>query len=291
VAHRVWILLLVGTETFGMRLKDLVIVGWAGLCAPRPMIAQTPMPHDSVHAAKTLFTYRDAVLAAGFAGLTVAMFPIDKSVASRLQNPNAQANHFFENAATDVRVLADPGSVIIGVSMYGVGKLADWKNVADFGLHGLEAVAVAGIATTVLKGVAGRSRPFVSVDTNPSDFHFGRGFSNGNLQSFPSGHTTAAFALASTVTSESQRWWPHQTWIVAPVMYGAATMVGLSRMYNNKHWASDVALGAAIGTFSGIKVVRYSHGHPSNRIDRFFLGTTLRAGGNGDAQLALVVPF
>ena len=228
--------------------------------APLAALAQTPC-QDSVHAAKTLFTYRDAVLAAAFAGLTVAMFPIDKSVASRLQNPNTQANHFFKNAATDVRVLADPGSVIIGVSMYGVGKIAGWKNVADFGLHGLEAVAVAGIATTFLKGVAGRARPFVSIDTNPHDFHFGRGFSNGNFQSFPSGHATAAFALASTVTSESQRWWPHQTWIVAPTMYGAATLVGLSRMYNNKHWASDVVLGAAIGTFSRIKVVRYSHGH------------------------------
>ena len=51
-------------------------------------------------------------------------------------------------------------------------------------------------------------------------------------------------------------------------MYGGATLVGLSRMYNNKHWASDVVLGAAVGTFSGIKVVRYTHGHTDNRIDR-----------------------
>jgi len=43
-------------------------------------------------------------------------------------------------------------------------------------------------------------------------------------------------------------------------------------MYNNAHWASDVVLGAAIGTFSGIKVVRYSHGHSNNLIDRALLG-------------------
>jgi len=274
-----------------MRLKDLVIVIGTTLCVSQPMVAQITVSHDSVHAAKTLFTYRDAVLAAAFAGLTVAMFPVDKSVAGRLQNPNTQANHFLENAVTDVRILADPGSVIIGVSMYGVGRVAGWKNVADIGLHGLEAVAVAGVATTFLKGVAGRARPFVTTDTNAHDFHFGRGFSNGNYQSFPSGHATAAFALASTVTSESQRWWPHQTWIVGPTVYSAATLVGLSRMYNNKHWASDVVLGAAIGTFSGIKVVRYSHGHKPNRIDSFFLGTTVKAGPNGDAQLAFTVPF
>jgi membrane-associated phospholipid phosphatase len=48
-------------------------------------------------------------------------------------------------------------------------------------------------------------------------------------------------------------------------------MVGLSRMYHDKHWASDVVLGAAIGTFTGLKVVRYSHAHPNNRLDRAIL--------------------
>ena len=274
-----------------MRRNRAALFGALLLCAPHPALAQTPMPHDSVHAAQTLFTYRDAMLAAGFAGLTIAMFPVDKSVAGRLQNPNTQANRFFENASTDVRILADPGGMVIGVSMYGIGRVAGWKNVADFGVHGTEAIVVAGITTTILKGLAGRARPFVSVDTNPHDFHFGQGFSNGNFQSFPSGHTTAAFALASTVTSESQRWWPHQTWIVAPVMYGAATLVGLSRMYNNRHWASDVAVGAAIGTFSGIKVVRYSHGHPTNAIDRFLLGSMVSAGPHGDAQVGFSFPY
>jgi hypothetical protein len=42
-------------------------------------------------------------------------------------------------------------------------------------------------------------------------------------------------------------------------------------MYNDKHWASDVALGAAIGTLSGKLVVRYAHGRPGNLIDRIAL--------------------
>ena len=85
----------------------------------------------------------------------------------------------------------------------------------------------------------------------------------------------AAFAAASVVTSESQRWWPKGVWFVAPVMYGGATLVGLSRMYNNAHRASDVVLGAGIGTFSGIKVVRYNHGHTNNFIDRWLLGANV----------------
>src|SRR4029077_54663 len=106
-----------------------------------------------------------------------------------------------------------------------------------------------------------------------------------NFQSFPSGHSSAAFAAASTVTSESQRWWPHATPYVATVMYGGAVLVGLSRMYNNAHWASDVVLGAGIGTFSGIKVVRYSHGHSDNFVDRWLLGASVMAAPNGCAAI------
>lgn len=248
--------------------------------------AQTAIKGDSIHAAKTLFTWRDAALAGGFAGLTVAMFPVDKRWATKLQDSTTQASHFLKNASRDVQFVADPGAMFIGVGMYGVGRLAHWKNVADLGLHGTEAVVIAGLTTTILKDVAGRARPYVSADTSPHDFGFGRGFNKGDgYRSFPSGHSTAAFAAAAAVTSESQRWWPHGVWVVAPLMYGGATMVGLSRMYNNAHWASDVALGAAIGTFSGIKVVRYSHGHSNNLIDRWLLGVNVVAAPNGDAAI------
>ena len=62
----------------------------------------------------------------------------------------------------------------------------------------------------------------------------------------------------------SRRW-------LAPLLYGGAALVGASRVYENEHWASDVLAGAAIGTFSGWKVVRYNHAHPGNRVDRLFL--------------------
>ena len=74
-------------------------------------------------------------------------------------------------------------------------------------------------------------------------------------------------------------------------MYGGATLVGLSRMYHNNHWASDVALGAAIGTFSGLKVVRYSHAHPDNKLDKFILGATVVPNANGGGTLAFSFPI
>jgi membrane-associated phospholipid phosphatase len=245
--------------------------------------AQIQVRDDSIHAAKTLFTWRDGVLAGGFAGLTVAMFPIDQSIASRLQDSTTQANRFFSKASKGVEYFADPGSIVIGVSLYGLGRVTHWRDVEDLGLHGTEAVVISGLVTGAIKDIAGRARPFVSKDTSPSDFALLRGLRRKDAyQSFPSGHATVAFAAAAVVTSESQRWWPHGTWMVAPAMYGAATLVGLSRMYHNAHWASDVALGAAIGTFSGIKVVRYSHGHTNNFIDRWLLGAQVMPAPNGN---------
>ena len=242
-------------------------------------------PADTSHVQKTLFTWRDGVLGAGFVGATVAMFPLDKHWALKLQDSTTQANRFFKNASKGVQYIADPGSIVIGVSLYGIGRVEHWRDVEDLGLHGTEAVVGSGVITSFLKGMVGRARPYVSADSNPHLFHAARGFTNGAYQSFPSGHTTAAFAAAAAVTSESRRWWPEGIWIVAPAMYGGATLVGLSRMYNNAHWASDVALGAGIGTFSGIKVVRYSHMHPHNFIDRALMAMTAAPDGTGGARV------
>jgi membrane-associated phospholipid phosphatase len=246
---------------------------------------------DTTQKHQTLFTVKDAALAAGFAGLTVGMFPADRSIAQRLENENSKANRFFENSAKGFELISTPGAYIIGPVLYGFGRVAHHPDIEDLGWHGTEAVVIATGITGVLKGVLGRARPYVSADTNPRDFKFGKGFSGEDRASFPSGHTTVAFAAASSVTSEAQRIWPGHTWIVAPVMYGGATLVGLSRMYHNMHWASDVVLGAGVGTFSGIKVVRYSHAHPDNFIDRMILKTSIAPDGHGGGLVAWTVPF
>ena len=245
---------------------------------------------DTAHAHKTLFTAQDAALAAGFAGLTVAMFPVDRRVARELRDPEAQANRFFDRAATGFEVFTSPGAYVIGAGLYTAGRITHHADLADLGWHGTESILLATVVTDALKMTLGRARPFASADTLPHDFKLGGGFGNGDRQSFPSGHTTTAFAAAASVTSEIHRLHPAATWIVGPVLYGGATMVGLSRMYHDKHWASDVVLGAAIGTFSGLKVVRYSHSHPDNKLDSFILGTAIAPDGNGGVLLAWSLP-
>ena len=275
---------------FCSRVTMIVVTAWA--LGAVQIEAQAPAQRDTTHRpGKPLFTVDDALLGVGFAGITVAMFPLDKSVARRLRSPSSSENRFINRAATGFEVLADPGSIIVGSGLYLVGRYTHHIQLEDLGLHTTEAIVVGSGITMVLKGALGRSRPFVTNATDPRDFKFFKGFGSSDRQSFPSGHTTAAFAAAAAVTSETKRMWPAYTWIAGPAMYGVATMVGLARMYHNKHWASDVALGAAIGTFSGLKIVRYSHNHPDNRVDRWLLRAMIAPNGEGGELAGVSLPW
>jgi len=247
---------------------------WIGLVCARASTAVAQI--DTTHHGPPLFTWRDGVLAAGFVAATVLARPIDKRAAVALQDSLRQKSSIYQKSAAIVRNIALPGSTIIGVTMYGTGRLAHNDRLAQVGLYGMEALVVGTLTGSLLKDTFGRARPFVdTIAPNPDDWQLLRGFHAGeSYRSFPSGHSTAAFAAAAAVSAETSRWWPEATYFgIGPVLYGGAIAVGLSRMYNNRHWASDVITGAMIGTFAGTKVVRYNRVHPDNRLNRWLLKT------------------
>ncbi len=238
---------------------------------------------------RPLFTWRDGLLAGGFVVGTLAIRPLDKSVAGGSQTDFFQKNHYLKTAALGFNKVAVPGSTIIGISMYGIGRLAHDRRTAELGLHGLEAIVVGAGVSGALKGLFGRARPYVDTVPNPDNWQLLRGFSNDNAyKSFPSGHSVAAFAAAAAVVSTTSSWWPDATWVIAPTMYGGAALVGLSRIYDNRHWASDVIMGAAIGTFAGTKVVRYHRTHPGNRLDKWLLNASASPGDLSHITLSLI---
>ncbi|HMR84678.1 MAG TPA: phosphatase PAP2 family protein, partial [Niabella sp.] len=70
-------------------------------------------------------------------------------------------------------------------------------------------------------------------------------FSKHQYSSMPSAHTSIAFTMATVLVQE----FPQEKWL-APVAYSVASLTGISRIYHNRHWASDVVLGAALGYFT-----------------------------------------
>jgi membrane-associated phospholipid phosphatase len=251
------------------RISKLVSTVAFVATAAAPVAAQTTNPAPS---SKSLFTWQDAAFMGGFAIATAALAPVDVAIANRLRDSTVQENRFIGTLAAIVRDVATPYSVFIGVSLYAYGRIASDERVADLGLHGTEALAIGAVAGAALKGLFGRERPFVERD--PHDYGFGRGFGRRGKEqyrSMPSGHTISAFAAAAAVTSETRRWWRGSEKFIGPAMYGGAALAGISRIYHNRHWATDVVMGAAIGTMAGIKVVRYHHAHPENVIDKWLL--------------------
>ncbi len=105
-------------------------------------------------------------------------------------------------------------------------------------LYGLSNALESGIVYTI-KCTISRERPDGS-----------------NRHSFPSGHTATAFVAAEFLHQEYRN---QSVWISVSG-YGMATLIGVSRIYNNKHWVSDVVAGAGIGILS-TKIVYWTYPH------------------------------
>lgn len=272
-----------------MRLRHFLPL-FLALGVAAPVLAQQPTDSTPKPTAP-LFTRGDAWLATAFLAGAAAMLPLDERVAVRLQQPDAQASMFVENAAIAAEFMASPGAFVLGGSLYVIGHAARSPGLADLGWHGAEAALLSAASFALLKGSAGRARPLAS-DGDSRHFEPGRGFGGGSHGSFPSGDAATAFATAAVVTSEAARWSPRSRWIVAPLAYGGATTVALAQMYHAEHWATDAVVGAALGTFTGLKVVRYHHTRPGNRLDRWVLGPLAVAPvGGGGALVVWSVPL
>ena len=140
---------------------------------------------------------------------------------------------------------AEYSLAVVG-GFYLAGSLADNDTAALVARDSLTASIIAsGLITPALKIVTGRSRPY----ENAGEFNFqGLGASMRN-SSFPSGHTTEAFALASVISAHYE-----ETWIKSSA-YAVASLVGIARTYHDAHFASDVLAGAFIGNWVGQSVV------------------------------------
>jgi membrane-associated phospholipid phosphatase len=190
-------------------------------------------------------------------------------------------------AADALNLLGGPGLAMLGVGSYAVGRATGSPALTTLGVHTTTAVVAATAVAGVVKGVAGRQRPYVDAG-DPDLFGAGRGFSRSSRTSFPSGHTTAAFALAAAATEETRHLWPDHVRLVGSLAYGTAGAVGLARVYDGKHWPSDVVVGAGLGTLTGLVTSRYLWRHPHNRLDRWLSGAAVTPSPGGDG-IALAV--
>jgi membrane-associated phospholipid phosphatase len=189
--------------------------------------------------------------AVAIVGVTAGIMALDPKTAHYFRNTSSfdGFNKVFSGKATDI------GNLVTPLSLYAAGLIRKDSKMQATALLAGEAIANVEILTVAMKDVDRRLRP---ADIPPNgdfsnswfrdDKRYGR--SNG---SFPSGHTIAAFSLATVI---SRRYGAQHRWIPY-VAYGGAALVGFSRMSLSSHWGSDVFAGAALGyTITRFTVLR-----------------------------------
>lgn len=122
----------------------------------------------------------------------------------------------------------------------------------------IQSAAVAAVANQAVKFAVGRERPFVHV--LPEDQKALTDHPSDNNLSFYSGHTNMAFALVTAAGTVSElRGYEHR-WLIWAVGLPAAASVGLLRMGADKHYLTDVLVGAAAGSLFGVGLPLLLHG-------------------------------
>jgi membrane-associated phospholipid phosphatase len=170
-------------------------------------------------------------------GLILADQNIDKA-AQRQRSP------FLDHVSSWTTPLGEAYGFAISGGLLGAGLLFHHENLRDTGREAIEAGLLAFLLDQfVLKRAFGRER----IADSGGRTVFVPGSSH---DSFPSGHTTEAFAVASVIATRSKGW------EIPVIAYAAAALVGMDRINTRDHFASDVVAGAFLGTTIGRFLVK-----------------------------------
>jgi len=203
----------------------------------------------------------------GHAGLTVlatggAVSLDDELFSVMLHNRSAA----LDNVSSVVVNYGDGlvlGALCLGA--YGTGLMIKDSWLRETAVLGSTALLLASLSTRVLKIAVGRARPYMGLgNTAFLPFAFEQGY-----DSFPSGHTAAAFSVTAVLAARIDRPW------VSVGLYTLATLTGLSRIYTEDHWFSDVLFNAIFSASLGRSLVLWYEGpaEENNRTGLSFLPT------------------
>lgn len=198
----------------------------------------------------------DWITAVAVSGVAVGLYDNDAKIQKWALDHKTKTTDKIGDDAT----LAGNGVLtapIVG-GMYLYGYLADDGKMRKTSLLSVESFVLTGVFVQVLKYGTGRHRPYTGDPPHTWDGPFAR--HSGTNMSFPSGHASAAFSVATVIASE------YDNIIVPTLAYGVATITALNRVTHNAHWSSDIFVGSAIGYFTGKAVVASHRGGGEERL-------------------------
>ncbi len=246
---------------------------------------------DSARAGEDRRFVRPHDLAALGLGLAAsgALSLADVRIAHWTQSSGVQGDSSRRRFVNNVTKVNETTITIAGLAAYGIGKLTHAETLTDVAKHTTQAVVLTSLVSQAMRGPLGRSRPYITNDTNQYDFHAFKGFSGYDNRAWPSLHSATAFAAGAALVSElRERHAAAMPW-AEPLIYAAAAVPGLSRMYLNQHWSSDVLAGDVLGVVIGNRLVHYAHTSPPGAGPRWLVNATVQPGADGGMLVGLAV--
>jgi len=183
----------------------------------------------------------DAKWAVPLAAGTTALIATDRKTGDEMLESDR-----LDNASRIVSYAGSAyGTFAATATFYIVGRANHDYRARETGILGAEALVNSAILVTVVKEITQRRRP--TAETGRSDF-----FDGGT--SFPSGHSIAAWSLATVVANEY-----HDHLTVQIAAYGIASSVSIARFTGHNHYLSDILIGSAMGYGVGRYVYHAHH--------------------------------
>jgi undecaprenyl-diphosphatase len=168
-----------------------------------------------------------------------ASFYFDNSVRDfMVQHQSLAVRNFMRNVS---RFGDWPSHVVLGLLLLGVAWVRDSKKWTHIFLAMLVAMAIAGLAGTVIKRTIPRARPSVKSELRWGGPHF-----SSKYHAFPSGHVAASTAFFGVLLFARRR--------IGLACLPIPILIGFSRMYIGAHYLSDVVCAAVLGIFCAVVV-------------------------------------
>lgn len=185
--------------------------------------------------------------------IKIQAYPPDVNILKAIHTPHPTISdkpmQFVSNTTSIICISLPLSFATIGIIKHNPNLVFSAINLAS-------SFVIAEAITYGLKYSFNKPRPFESYP------QFFSKKSDGGDPSFPSGHTSAAFSIATTISLENQKWY-----VILPA-YVWASSVAYSRMHLGVHYPSDILLGAAIGctsSFIAFKINNWFKCHYLNK--------------------------
>ncbi len=178
---------------------------------------------------------KDWLIAGGTMAISTGLYLADRKINNQMIKWQASSNGTFDKIGNAMGPQALIGSTLV---VLGAGIITGQPGITSFAQDNLQAQLYTGGICFFAKVFFGRQVPGNHQQYWAGPFQFSREY-----QSFFSGHTSIAFATATSIYLHS-----HKKWWVGVISYGVAAGIGISRLQRQAHWASDALVGAVVGT-------------------------------------------